>query len=188
MTTRTRQLEKEVVYYCTFTCYKWIPLFEITDFYDAVYKWFDILKKFNNKVLVYVIMPNHIHVLIYVDNNSPIINKLVANGKRFMAYEIVKRLKQMKYLKLLQQLEVAVSEYDKKRGKLHEVFQDSFDCKPCYSKKFIEQKIDYIHHNPCAKKWNLAEEYVKYPHSSAMFYETDVHGAYIVYDYRLLDW
>ena len=133
-------------------------------------------------------MPNHLHVLIYVDKSSLIINKLVANGKRFMAYEIVERLKQMQNIELLQQLGNAVSISEKKKGKLHLVFQASFDCKPCYSKEFIEQKIDYIHHNPCAKKWNLADEYINYHHSSARFYETDIHESYKVDDYRLLDW
>ena len=188
MTTRTIQLEKEIIFYCTLTCYRWISLFEITNFYNDIYKWFDLLKKANNKIVGYVIMPNHLHVLIYVDKNSQIINKLVANGKRFMAYEMVNRLNLLEKTDLLRQLELGVSDHERKRGKLHQVFQGSFDCKPCYSREFIVQKIDYIHCNPCAKKWNLVDEYVNYLHSSARFYETDEHACYVVDDYRLLDW
>ncbi|MBX9851247.1 MAG: hypothetical protein K2X86_05745 [Cytophagaceae bacterium] len=42
MRVRRKYEDKEVVYFCTFTCYNWLPLFELTDFYNEVYKWFDI--------------------------------------------------------------------------------------------------------------------------------------------------
>ena len=61
---------------------------------DLVYKWFDFLKEKNHYLIGYVIMPNHIHALIAFQNNGTIINTIVSNGKRFMAYELVKRLKQ----------------------------------------------------------------------------------------------
>ncbi|MEO6455590.1 MAG: hypothetical protein ABIN97_16030 [Ginsengibacter sp.] len=31
-------------YFITFTCQDWLSLFEITNSYNAVYKWFDYLK------------------------------------------------------------------------------------------------------------------------------------------------
>ena len=37
-------------------------------------------------------MPNHLHVLIHLSHNKDSINKILANGKRFLAYEIVRRL------------------------------------------------------------------------------------------------
>ncbi len=188
MTTRLKHDEKEVIFYCTITCHNWMPLFEMTDFYDAVNKWFDAMRKLNNQVSGYVIMPNHLHVLIRVDKESPTINKLVANGKRFMAYDIIKRLEQLGKHELLSQLEQSVGKTDKNKGQLHNVFEASFDCKPCYTKKFLEQKLDYIHRNPCAGKWNLVREFTDYQHSSASFYEHDLDGAYAVDDYRLLEW
>lgn len=188
MTTRTKQTEKEVIYFITVTCHNWIPLFEVTNSYDAVYNWFDIMKKSGNDVLGYVIMPNHFHALIYVNEQSSSINKLVANGKRFMAYELVKRLKHFNKTELLNQLQKSVADDEKKRGKLHNVFEPSFDCKPCYTKKFFEQKLDYIHRNPCSGKWNLANEFTGYKHSSATFYELDLPGEFTVGDFRLLEW
>jgi hypothetical protein len=35
----------------------------------------------------------------------------------------------------------------------------------------VEQKLDYIHHNPVKGKWLLVDDFLKYPHSSASFYE-----------------
>ena len=37
--------------------------------------------------------------------------------------------------------------------------------------KEINRVLDYIHHNPVSGKWRLAEDFTKYPHSSAGFYE-----------------
>jgi hypothetical protein len=37
----------------------------------------------------------------------------------------------------------------------------------------IEQKLDYIHNNPCQGKWMLADNPVSYQYSSAAFYECD---------------
>jgi hypothetical protein len=38
---------------------------------------------------------------------------------------------------------------EKKRGKLHEVFEPSFDRKECYSHEMVERKLYYKHTNPC---------------------------------------
>ncbi|MEP7171630.1 MAG: hypothetical protein ABI855_19820, partial [Bacteroidota bacterium] len=110
MATHRQQDEKETIFYITVTCHNWIPLFEITNFYDAVYNWFNVLKKSGSDVMGYVIMPNHFHALIYVNEESSSINKLVANGKRFMAYEMVKRLKQLDKTELLSRLQKSVAE------------------------------------------------------------------------------
>ena len=40
-----------------------------------------------------------------------------------------------------------------------------------YSREVIEQKLDYIHHNPVQGKWNLCEDFVNYKYSSAAYYE-----------------
>ena len=68
----------------------------------------------------------------------------------------------------------------RRRGKLHEVFEDSFDNKECFTKKFILQKLDYIHWNPCTGKWNLAACPEDYAHSSARFYYKGLQGIFAV--------
>ena len=44
MSTHTEHTENFETYFCTLVCYRWLPLFEITNFYDQVYNWFDHLK------------------------------------------------------------------------------------------------------------------------------------------------
>ncbi len=50
----------------------------------------------------------------------------------------------------------------------------SFDAKPIFTKSFLKQKIDYIHNNPVKGKWRLTDDFIRYEHSSASFYETGV--------------
>jgi REP element-mobilizing transposase RayT len=169
MSIKLTQHEKNQTYFCTFTCVDWLPLFELTDFYDEIYKWFGILKTSGSSVVGFVIMPNHLHALIYVNAQS--INKVLGNGKRFMAYEIVERLKAAGRADILKILSERVTDEERKRKKLHRVFETSSDIKPCNNRKFILQKLDYMHRNPVSGKWNLAASFLEYPHSSVAFYE-----------------
>ena len=44
------------IYYITFTCYKWLHLIEITQAYDLVYNWFDVMVKNGNAICAFTIM------------------------------------------------------------------------------------------------------------------------------------
>jgi len=180
VSTKTEIPNNDGVYFITFTCYKWLRLFDVTQGYDIVYKWFDYLKAKRHHIVGYVIMPNHILALVAFKNSQTSINTIIGNGKRFMAYEIVKRLQEKKETELLQQLTDGVTPRDFKRGKLHTVFEASFDWKECRSDKFIDQKLDYMHDNPCRGVWNLAASPELYLHSSALFYLFGRQGAYDV--------
>jgi REP element-mobilizing transposase RayT len=174
------------VYFITFTSYQWLHLIEITNSYDLIYNWFDHLKSKGHYIAGYVIMPNHVHSLIAFRNTGKSINTIVGNGKRFMAYEIVKRLEARQDMQTIELLQSAVETTDRKRNKKHEVWEDSFDRKECISNEFIEQKLDYMHENPCRGKWKLAEDPASYPHSSALFYLTGEQGLYEVFNYLAL--
>ncbi len=96
---------------------------------------------------------------------------MIKEGKRFMAYEIIKRLEKEKRNNLLSALQKGVSEIERLKGKHHKVFETSSDIKRCYSNDIILQKLYYMHHNPVSKKWQLADDFVNYIHSSAGYYE-----------------
>ena len=67
------------------------------------------------------------------------------------------------------------------------MFEPSFDWKECRSNKFIDQKLNYIHANPCRGVWNLVKEEVEYVHSSAKYYETGEQGIYSITKYTDLE-
>ncbi len=149
-------------------------LFRQTKSYDLVYNWFNVLKKERVEVIGFVIMPNHIHCILYFAENGFNLNKILSNGKRFMAYEIVNRLENANDTYTLNILQNALTEREKKKKQLHKVFKDSFDGKPIFSEKFLMQKLDYMHYNPVTGIWNLAPDFVSYEHSSASFYEKGI--------------
>jgi REP element-mobilizing transposase RayT len=170
------------VYFITFTCFNWFPLIEMTNGYDLVYNFFDVMKENGSDVLGYVIMPNHVHLLLHYINTKQSLNTIIGNGKRFIGYDIVKRLEEKGEVILLNQMKEAVTANDRQRNKKHELWQGSFDVKECRTEKFILQKLIYIHNNPCTERWQLAEKPVDFPHSSARFYDGDGSG-YKVKDY-----
>jgi hypothetical protein len=51
----------------------------------------------------------------------------------------------------------------------------------------MEQKLSYMHNNPCSGIWNLAISPVEYHHSSAKFYATGKQGVYEVTNYTALN-
>jgi hypothetical protein len=102
-----------------------------------------------------------------------------------MAYDIVKRLEESDNSEVLGRLASAVTDKERAKGQLHKVFEISFDAKPIYTVKFLNQKLDYIHHNPVSGKWSLCDEFTDYLHSSAAFYELGVaHPQIEIADFR----
>jgi len=129
-------------------------------------------------------MPNHLHLLLHYAGGKRSLNFEIGEAKRFIAYEIINRLKDAQEHSLLNELSCAVQIKDKTRGKRHDVWKDSFDWKECRTEKSIMQKLQYIHNNPCNGKWKLADDPLHYPHSSASFYISGKQGSFAVKDYR----
>ncbi|MFN8251385.1 MAG: transposase [Ferruginibacter sp.] len=173
------------MYFCTFTCFNWLPLFDTASAYHCVYKWFAVLQQqYNCRIVAYVIMPNHLHCILYFSEPGFNLNKVISNGKRFMAYEIIALLKQQGKTTLLQTLTAAVTKREQKKGQLHKVFKDSFDAKAIFSDKFLLQKMNYIHLNPVKGKWQLVNDFTDYEHSSASFYERGIEKHFTPLHYR----
>jgi len=168
------------IYFITITCYKWLNLFSNTNSYDIVYRWFDYLKSKGHFVNAYVIMPNHLHVLLSFRCAHTSINRIIGNAKRLMAYQIIDRLTKRGSKSVIKILQSGVTESEREKGKKHQVFQASFDWKECFTDKFIYQKLDYIHKNPNSGKWSLSNDLANYDHSSAQFYLNGKQGLYPV--------
>lgn len=158
-------VEKQSIYFITFTCHEWLPLIERSDGYGAVYKFFEVLKNKGHAVTGYVIMPNHIHLLLHYAGAEKNLNTLIGNGKRFMAYDMLAKLQTKEQQPLLLRLQQAVRPMDAKKGQRHCFWIDSFEVKECRTEKFLLQKLNYMHNNPKSGKWNLCASTVDYRHS-----------------------
>lgn len=117
------------------------------------------------KLFVFVIMPNHIHLICqFVEEYS--ISDMMRDFKRHTARQIIRQLQaesKTEALELLQRL-------NRDKRQEYKVWEDRYDARDVFSPKFLEQKMDYIHNNPCQAHWNLAELPEDYPWSSARFY------------------
>lgn len=123
--------------------------------------------KYNNRVHGYVIMPNHLHLLLKITAKSPALPTLIQNAKRFLAYDIIELLKNDKRFETLDFFkENARTKFNAK----HKVFENGYDCLLIQTYKFFMEKLNYIHNNPCQEKWQLAEKPENYKYSSAANY------------------
>jgi hypothetical protein len=60
-------------------------------------------------------MPNHLHFPIHYTNTKQSLNTIIGNGKRFIGYNIVKRLEESDKVDLLNQMKEAVIDKDRAR-------------------------------------------------------------------------
>ncbi|MFH1745123.1 MAG: transposase [bacterium] len=155
-------------YFITFTILDWKYVFINDEYCGLVYKWFDYLKeKYNNKIYGYVIMPNHIHALIKITNESAKLSTIVMNAKRFLTYEIIMLLERSQGDNLLNFFKINARTKNRAR---HKVFKDRYDSLLIESQEFFLQKLNYIHKNPCQEKWQLAKSPEDYKYLSASNY------------------
>ena len=99
-----------------------------------------------------------------------------------MAYDIIARLTTSGKQSLLNQLKDEVQKNEASKGKKHQVFRLSCDARKCCDMAMLEQKLDYIHHNPVKGKWRLVDDYCDYKHSSASFYEkSNIKNSYVTH-------
>ena len=185
MATHQKHLEKNVFYFITFTCYRWLNLFERTQIFDFIPVSFTQLSTKDIKVVGFVIMPNHIHFVVFTGGKSQNLNREIGNTKRFLAYEIVNRLKSHNNIATLRILQSGVADKEKSIGKLHQVFRASFDGQVITDEVELLKVLDYMHHNPVQGKWNLVDDFRDYPYSNAGFYELEQPCAFPIWDYRL---
>lgn len=159
-------------------------LFERTQIFDFITVSFSKLAAKDFKNVGFVIMPNHMHFIVFAGDKSKNLNREIGNTKRFLAYEIVHRLEAARETRILGMLQNGVAVKERSIGKKHQVFRGSFDAQRIVDERELLQVLDYVHHNPVKGKWNLVNDFRDYPHSSAGFYELERPCPFPLWDYR----
>ena len=117
------------------------------------------------KLFVFVIMPNHIHFIAQFSEENTL-SDVMRDFKKFTARQIYRQFQAEGNTKVLDVL--------KKEGESlkqeYKVWEDGYDARDVYSIEFLQQKMDYIHHNPCQPQWKLVEASEDYLWSTASFY------------------
>ncbi len=121
-------------------------------------------KKYDFKVIAYVIIPDHLHIILFWDAErypKMTISKIVQDIKSHFAKEAVSYMKTGRRKPSLSPYSNAQSEGSElpgnyiwqNTGKVHtparnQIWQPSFYDFNIYSDKKLEQKVNYIHWNP----------------------------------------
>ena len=136
-----------------------------------------VANKYEADYLGYVLMPNHLHIIVYFKKENQLSN-LMRDFKKFTSVEIRRLVENEGRSELLQKLR-----YSHREQKL-KIWQDRFDDVCIRSRKVLETKLNYIHGNPLQENWNLVSSPEQYTYSSAGFYETGIQNNLDVIHYR----
>ncbi len=154
------------MYFFTASILNWIPIL----FNDNLKKIILVSLKFlvtqkAMKLYAYVIMPNHIHLILKPLENTQCKN-LQLSLMRYTAQQI-------KFFLQKNNPSILKKFYVNKKDRKYQIWQRNPLAIELYSRKVIEQKLDYIHNNPVQSKWMLSDSSYDYEYSSIKFYEGD---------------
>jgi putative transposase len=118
------------------------------------------------KLYAFVIMPNHLHVIIQCRAQDPLAD-VTRDLKKHIADRLIRHYRVEGNQSALDFLASAVTKPDKQQ---HKVWEDGYNAKDVFSPQFLRQKMTYTHDNPCQPHWRLVEQPEDYAWSSARFY------------------
>lgn len=122
-------------------------------------------QKYELSILAYVIMPNHIHMILNFKRGSDRI-AFMRDFKKFTSTQIRKEIE-------LHEPEMLKKLFYTKGKQKFKIWQDRFDELFIISQDLFETKMQYIHNNPIQEHWSLVEEPEDYLYSSASFYNRE---------------
>lgn len=133
------------IYYITCVVYDRLPLFCTPTFIIPLIDSLNFYRyKQSFKLLGYVIMPDHIHLLIQITGQATLAD-IMRDYKEFTAKRIIRQAEvedKQEWLKAFQEAGQITGRSEQK------VWQDSYWDKSIFSVRFLREKLNYIHRNP----------------------------------------
>lgn len=155
------------IYYITSVLHTRLPIFTKPSFIIPLLDSFNYYRfQYDFKLLGYVIMPDHIHILIHPQGQPETVSDAMRDFKRFTSGRITRQAKVEHKLDWVAVFEIAGEATSRAEYK---VWQDSFWEMAIWSEKFLREKLNYIHLNPV--RADLVENPQDYPYSSFRNYE-----------------
>lgn len=164
------------VIFLTTTVVNHLDLFDSDDKYRILIENLRFyLEKYQMRVIAYVLMPDHFHLIIYnLGLNS--VSMFMGGIKKSSAIRLKRYLKKTGDRKFLPTFSTAALRYKRQK---HKIWMDRFDAVSLYSLPVLRTKIDYIHSNPVRQ--GLVEEITDWPYSSAKDYYNDTPGPILIW-------
>ena len=149
------------IYYITTVTYGRLPIFTRPSFIIPLIDSLNFYRyKQQFKLVGYVIMPDHIHLMIWPYGESTP-TEIMRDFKKFTAVRIIRQAEVEGNADWLAAFQQAGEETERSQNK---VWQDSYWDKNIYSDHILRQKLNYIHRNPV--RAGLVEQPEQYAYSS----------------------
>ena len=162
--TRYKIYEPTHPHLVTCTILHWLPIFTRQESVDIILNSLKFLQKQDNlKLHAYVILENHLHMVLRSDD----LQKSMESFKKFTAREILKLLQRENAKTILDQF--AFYKKAHRKEKTYQVWEEGYQPKLIQSEAMLKVKIDYIHYNPV--KRGYVDSAVHWRYSSARDYE-----------------
>jgi len=163
---RYKITQVDATHFVTLTVLHWIPVFTRPQTVDILLESLRFLMKDGLKVHAYVILENHLHLIV----QSPRLDKDMARFKSFTARKLLAYLEQHHVKTILEQL--AFYKKAHKTDRQYQFWQEGIHPELIQNEAMMLQKIEYIHHNPV--KRGYVDQAVHWRYSSARNYEGEV--------------
>jgi len=145
-----RKANTDHPYFITMTVVRWIDLFTKSSYCDIIIKNLNFCRKEKDlKVFSYVIMPNHIHLIL--QNLDSKLNYILRDFKSYCAKEIIQKLKDERSTRsrwMLRLMKEEASKYRKDQNFM--IWQRTNHPTELSWNAIYDQKEEYIHANPVA--------------------------------------
>ena len=169
MRTRYKIVSDNEIYFITSSILEMIPIFTNEKYFNIIIDSLSYCRKEKGlKIYAYVIMDNHLHLIVSGTNLS----KTIASFKRHTAKLIIQNLKEDNLNWILNQLSFYKLGHKKRSD--YQVWQEGFHPQCISTDEMLNQKINYIHYNPV--KRGFVSEMEQWRYSSAQTIINGVKG------------
>jgi REP element-mobilizing transposase RayT len=159
------------IYYLTIITQNRLNLFVRPGFVIPIYDSLNFYRhKQTFKIVGYVIMPDHLHLLIWPYGKATIAD-IMRDFKKFTAVRLIRQAQVEQNHEWLAQFQKAGEVTGRSNNK---VWQDDYWDKMVFTEKSLRQKLNYIHRNPV--RAGLVDDIEDYPYSSYRNYVHDDHS------------
>ncbi len=160
--------DQAAVYYLTLQVVEWVDVFTRQRYRDIVTDSFNYcVNQKNLQVFAYVIMSNHIHLLVRAGDEN--LSDVIRDFKRHTSKNILTSIEQEPESRKQWMLKIFSKEALKhKRNQKFQFWTHENHAVELYSPKFMKEKLIYLHNNPVRSGLvNQAEDFI---YSSATDY------------------
>ena len=127
-------------------------------------------RKYGFKLIAYVIMPEHLHLIVLTKANATL-SSFMRDFNKYTSVQIKRMQLSDNNKKLISIFRKNATGYRNQEFKL---WMDRFDRLVLNTPKILQQKVDYIHFNPV--RANLVKDILEWKYSSARNYYLDDHS------------